>query len=164
MKTTKRSIEFIGTATGLIISLLLVSYFSLMKVLGLATVSELRYFNFFILLGGILYAYEQFRTPGNNIEYFSGMGLGFITTAASVIPFAAFIYAYFTYVDPGLLAAIKSNSLMGEYLTPFTVTGAIVIEGLASGVIISFVLMQYYKSAHERNDKKWLRRRHHEII
>jgi membrane protein CcdC involved in cytochrome C biogenesis len=164
METTNKSIERIGVTTGLITSLLLVSYFSLMKALGLATVPELRYFNFFILLGGILYAYEQFRTPGNNIEYLSGMGLGFITTVASVVPFAAFIYAYFTYVDPGLLATIKSNSLMGEYLTPFTVTGAIVIEGLASGVIISFVLMQYYKSAYDRNDKKWLRRKHHEII
>jgi hypothetical protein len=165
MKTTKKTIQRVGVTTGLITSLLLVSYFSLMKAFGSAHLTELRYLNFFILSAGIFYAYYLFRKPGYNIEYFAGAGLGFITTAASVIPFAAFLYAYFTYVDPGLLVTIKSSSLMGEYLTPFTVAGAIVVEGMASGVILSFILMQYYKSAgFENSDRKWTQHKHHEII
>lgn len=165
MKTAKKTIQSVGVTTGLVTSLVLVSYFSIMKAFGFAHVTELRYFNFFILSAGILYAYYLFRKPGYNIEYFAGAGLGFITTIASVIPFAAFLYAYFTYVDPGLLESIKNASKMGEYLTPFTVAGAIVVEGMASGVILSFILMQYYKSAgFENPDRKWTQQKHHEII
>lgn len=162
MKTTKKTILSVGVTTGLVTSLLLVSYFSLMKAFGLAHITELRYLNFFILSAGVFYAYYLFRKPGYNIEYFAGAGLGFITTVASVIPFAVFLYTYFTYVDPGLLEIIKSVSKMGEYLTPFTVAGAIVVEGMASGVILSFMLMQYYKTAGlDKSDRKWTQHKYH---
>nr|MBP7246043.1 hypothetical protein [Bacteroidia bacterium] len=77
-----------------------------------------------------------------------GIGLGFITSIVSLIPFAFFLYVYFTYIDLDLLLKIKSgSSLMGSYLTPLASAIGVAIEGAAYGVIISFVIMQYYKSS-----------------
>ena len=161
METTKNSIQRLGILTGLFTSLILACYFLLMKVFGLAQIVELRYLNFFILFGGILYAYRHFRQPGHNIEYLPGIGLGILTAAASVIPFAVFMYAYFTFLDPALLETIKNGKVvMGDYITPFAITGTVIMEGLSSGAIISFALMQYYKSGFEKSEiknrrKKW---------
>lgn len=163
MKTLKNSIQKIGMSTGLMTSLLLIAYFSLMKALNVAQHPELRYFNFFILFGGIYYAYWQFKEPEHNIDYLPGIGLGFITTIATVIPFVAFLFVYFSYVDPGLLEIIKNSSVVGDYLSPFSVVGIVGIEGLSSGVIISFMLMQYYKSGFEKNEHRWTKHKNHQF-
>ena len=76
------------------------------------------------------------------------MGLGFITSTVSLMPFAFFLYLYFSYIDPDLLIKIKSGStLMSSYLTPLASAIGVAIEGIAYGVIVSFIIMQYYKSS-----------------
>ncbi len=158
METQKKTIQGLGIKTGLVTSFFLIAYFLLMKALNLAQISELRYLNFFILLIGVIYAYKHYREPGHNIEYLPGLGLGMITTASAVIPFSIFIYHYFWFIDPNLLTAIEQNSvIMAAYLNPTTVAGAILMEGMASGAIISLVLMQHYKSGFEKEEKhSWL--------
>ncbi len=155
METSKKTIASLGVKTGLVTSFLLIAYFLLMKAFGLAHISELRYFNFFILFGALLYAYRHYKEPNQNIEYLPGIGLGFITVAASVLPFAIFIYHYFWYLDPNLLEVIKHRSaMMGAYINATSIAGVIIVEGLASGGILSFALMQYYKSGFEKKEKQ----------
>ncbi len=160
MEAIKNQFQQLGLIAGLVISTLFIGWFLLMNSLGLAHVSELRYVNFVFLLGGLVYVFHHFKQPGHDIEYLPGIGLGFITTAASIVPFAAFLYIYFSYVDTALLEQIKSSSaLMGTYLTPFAIAGAIVMEGLAYGLIVSFVIMQYYKSGFEKHTRNFFARK-----
>ena len=158
MKTTKKSIERLGVVTGLMTSVLLIGYFLLMQALHLAHITELRYFNFLILLTGLLFAYRNFREPEHNIPYLPGIGLGIITTLASIFPFAGFMYAYFTYINPDFFEALKNSGtlMMGSYINPLAASGIVIAEGLASGAILSFAFMQYYKSGFELHEKgKW---------
>ncbi len=165
MKTKKNIMENTGITIGLATSLFLIAYFSIMKMLNLAHIPELRYFNFFILLAGIYLAYQYVHKPNKAIEYLPGLGLGFITTVCSVIPFAIFMFVYFSYLDPVLLEQIKSSqTTMREYLTPGSVAGAIVIEGMSSGVILSFIMMQYYKEGFERGERKQWKHKDGEFI
>ena len=154
MEAEKKSIQTLGITTGLVMFVALVAYFLLMKSFNLIHITELRCLNFFILLGGLMYAYRQYKRPDMNVEYLSGMGLGVITTAVSVLPFALFIYIYFSYVDLTFIQVLKEHSvMMGEYLTPGTAAGTVAVEGICSGLIISFAIMQYYKSGFKKGDK-----------
>ena len=110
MKTTKNT-EGLGIKTGIAISILLIAYFLLMKQLNLVHIIELRFLNFFIFLGGIMYAYKSYQKPNQDMDYLPGMVLGLTTTAATVVPFAAFIFVYFSYINPNLIQVLKDNSV-----------------------------------------------------
>ncbi len=148
MENAKTSIQQLGVKVGLVVCGLCIGFFLLMNALDLGHISELRYFNFLILILGLIFVFNYFKRPGRKIDYLPGMGLGFITSTVSLIPFAFFLYLYFSYIDPDLLIKIKSSStLMSSYLTPLASAIGVAIEGIAYGVIVSFVIMQYYKSS-----------------
>ena len=73
--------------------------------------------------------------------------LGTEVAAVSVITYTAFIYLYFSFIDANSLGILNNNILfMTEELTPTRAAFATFIEGLSSGIVISFIMMQYYKS------------------
>lgn len=148
MSHLKQSINEIGIRAGLYTCAAFIGYFLLMKLFGLNSVPQLRYFNFFILVGGIYYSYRQLHPENRGIPFLSGFGLGMLVTGLSVSLFSAFLYTYLMFIDPNLMAALKANmpDMFGEHLTPFYVSLAVFVEGLCSGLIMTFAFIQYYKS------------------
>ena len=106
---------------------------------------------------GIILCFEYYRSKTTlNVEYIPGLILGSITTATAVFPFAAFIYFFFSQADVLLLPLLKENVLfMGEQITPASAAFATAIEGVCSGVLITFIMMQYFRSGfkRKRNEK-----------
>jgi hypothetical protein len=145
----KISFEIIGIQAGLITSVSLIVYFIIMKSINLLQ-SEIAWaLNTVILGAGIMLTYIYYRSKTQlNIDYLSGLLLGIITTAVSVTLFAIFIYLWLSKFDTALLQLLKSNTFFmgGELTTPTKAAASIMIEGGCSGLIISFMLMQYYKS------------------
>ena len=70
--------------------------------------------------------------------------MGIWVTFMAVIPFALFIAIFLSY-DDHLMMIIKQSTSIGEYLNPLTIFGSTCIEGISSGIIITFILMQYFK-------------------
>jgi hypothetical protein len=147
-ETDKISIGKIGMKAGGLICVSLIAWFMVMKYCNLLDSPNAWGFNFIVLWAGIILAYQYYRSKTKlNVDYFPGLILGGITTAATVIPFVLFIYIYFSQGSPELLQSVKSNVLfMGEEITPEKIAGATMIEGMCSGGIISFTMMQYFKS------------------
>jgi hypothetical protein len=115
--------------------------------------------NTIILGAGIMLTYRHYRTKTQlNVDYFPGLILGFITTAACVIPFVLFLYIWLSNGDAGLLQLLKDNALFmgGEQITPVKAAASTMIEGTCSGIIISYMMMQYYKSGFRRKNKEGL--------
>jgi hypothetical protein len=152
ISTPSISIQQTGLKTGLLISVSLIVYFMIMKYFNFIYSAGAWSFNFVFLFGGIVLTYRYYRMETKlNVDYLPGIALGCITTAASVIPFTLFIYIYFLQVNPSLLVLLKDNILfMGEEITPMRAAVATFVEGISSGVIISFIMMQYYRSGFRR--------------
>jgi hypothetical protein len=150
------SIEKIGLKAGLISCVSLITYFIIMKYFNFMSNAIAWTFNFIILWVGIIFACRYYRSKTQlNVEYLPGLILGGITTAVTVIPFVLFIYIYFSQIDSALLQLLKNNILfMGERITPVTAAISTMIEGICSGVIISFMVMQYFKSGFRRARKE----------
>jgi uncharacterized protein DUF4199 len=153
MKDPIKKIEF---KFGMITCLALILLFFIMKYFDLIQIVELRCLNFFVLLGGVNAAFRNYRKQTEpNVEYFSGFFFGFYTCIFAVIPFALFVFLYLWKVDPSLVFSLKSNSLfMGVEITAEKAAITTMIEGIVSGVLISYILMQYYRSGFNNPIKK----------
>jgi hypothetical protein len=147
-----------GIKAGLITFVALVIYFFLMKAIGFMDSTVAWAINFVILGTGIVRAFEYYRSRTTlNVEYIPGLILGIVTTAAAVFPFAVFVYFFFSRTDDELLLSLKDNVLfMGDQITPTRAAFATAIEGICSGVVITFIIMQYFRNGfrRKRNEKR----------
>ncbi len=122
----------------------LVVYFLLMKLFGLETRVELRYFNFIILLIGLrLFILRMKRENNGQLDYLHSLGYGFVMAALSTLFFSAFMFIYLSYIDTAMMQHIQAHEPFGQYLNPGSAAIVLLLEGDASGAIISFVFAQY---------------------
>jgi hypothetical protein len=147
METKEISIAKLGGISGICIAAGLIAYFLLMKAAGLAQVVGLRAVNLVIMLSGLMLMYNYYRShTKDKVNYFPGIGLGSVAIAVSVVLFSGFIFFYFWKLDPGLLEDIRHrNPHTANILTPFTSAFEVACEGIGSGAMLVFSLMQYYK-------------------
>lgn len=142
----------IGTATkaGIFTSVGLILYFVSMNLLGFQRNLELHYLNIFILFFGLRYGIKSTIKTKGEVRYFEGLKTGLIITILSVAIFNVFMVIYETAIDPSFLEYLKENISLGDVFstqeTIFNIAGLITLEGLSSGFILTFILMQYYKS------------------
>jgi hypothetical protein len=122
------------TASGMIV------FFIIMKLIGLVTIVELRFFNFFIMFLGVRYKLlEARRANDGKLEYLQGMLTGFLTSLFTAVFFAVFIFIYLT-IDSSFLAYIKATQPFGSYISAASAALITVIEGVAGGSIITFAM------------------------
>jgi len=148
MKTPDQYVVRIAPIAALLICATFIGYFMLMKYFNFIHVIELRFLNMLILIVGLVITFRYYRVKTKilNIPYFDGLLLGLGTSFISFALFALFVYIYFSRIDILFLQQLKDNTLlMGSSLTATSAAGTVMIEGVCSGGIISFIIMQYYK-------------------
>ncbi|WP_462248934.1 hypothetical protein [Ekhidna sp.] len=131
---------------GLLTTVSLIVYFLLMRILGLAEITELRALNALIMFSGIFLTIKGFRNGnfGSGFGYLSGIAVGFFTGIVIAISFSVFVGLYIT-LDPVFLAAIVAENAQKEFLNPMTASMVILIEAVSSGFLFSYAAMQWLK-------------------
>lgn len=131
---------------GIRIAVGLIAYFLLMKVVGLAHIVELRLLNLVILVLGIYLALRKFRTTHKDrLNYFRALVTGVSTAAIGSVLFALFLFAYMK-VDTSMMQSIIDNDPMGRYLNPYIASFIVALEGVFSGLLVTFILINYVKT------------------
>jgi hypothetical protein len=121
----------------------LIAFFLLMKLVGLVHHYELRFLNVFIQVGGIYFALKKFRqTHDEHLNYFRALITGVATGAISSVIFALFLFIYLK-IDTGLMTGIIENEPMGRYLNPYITAFMVALEGLFSGLLFTFIIINY---------------------
>jgi uncharacterized membrane protein YcaP (DUF421 family) len=123
----------------------IVVYFFVMKILGLENITELRLLNFLIVVWGINSAIKQNLYKNHNNTYLTNLSIGFSTSFFALLAVAFSLIFYITFINNSLLHIMENSNIWGRNLTLGKVIFAILIEGLASSVICTFILMQYWK-------------------
>lgn len=135
---------YISEKYGFLIALGLIVFFFVMRIFGLLYVVELRVMNIFIMIAGILLAVRTLRKMSpEEFTYFKGMGTGILTGIIGSVLFGLFVFFYVSFIDTGLMQNIIENEPMGRFMNPYIVSVIIVLEGIASALLITFVLMNY---------------------
>lgn len=141
--------EKIGLKYGLLTAAGLILYFFLMKILGLIHITELRFLNGLIMAVGVVLAIRSYKAlTGGNISYLKGLGTGIITAVTGTVLFAAFMVAYASIAGDAMTEMLTAERYFGERVeaTPgIVIFSVLMLEGLISGFLISFIAMQYFK-------------------
>jgi hypothetical protein len=133
--------------TSVVTALGMIAYFLLMKLLGLATAVELRFFNLFILAAGIRHVLRaEKKAHEGHLRYFRGLSAGFFMAALSSLVFSLLLFVYLSLIDRSLMNYILETQPFGDFLNPWAAALIVFVEGLASGAILSFALTNLYYS------------------
>jgi len=128
---------------GLRIAAGLALFFLVMKFSGLSHHPELRLLNLIFLVAGTYFALRKFKqTHEDRLNYFRALVTGVATGAVGSILFAIFLFLYMQF-DPGLMEAIKANEPMGRFLNPYIASFIVALEGVFSGLLVTFILINY---------------------
>lgn len=138
------NIEKRGVISGLVISAVLVVFFFLVKSVGLIHNYELRGLNAFIMFFGVYVTIRAFKKGQKNFGYLQGMSLGLLTALTTAVSFSVFVLLYLV-SDPSFMEVVKTNEPHGLYLNEYGISIVIFIEAAASGLIFSFMSMQWLK-------------------
>lgn len=131
---------------GLRIAAGLAGFFLIMKLVGLSHHVELRLLNLFILSGGVYMALKKFKQVHNErLNYFRGLITGVATAAIGSVVFAFFLFIYMQ-LDSDMMQFIIENEPMGRYMNPYIASFIVALEGVFSGLLVTFVLMNYVNS------------------
>ena len=129
---------------GLRIALGLIVYFVVMHSISLGHHVELRLLNLLILAVGIFFGLKKFKeTHGKHLNYFRALVTGVAIGAVGSIVFALFMFIYMK-LDSSLMESIIQNEPMGRYLNAYMASFIVALEGVFSGLLVTFVLLNYF--------------------
>jgi len=95
------------------------------------------------LVTGVYLALSKFRaTHGAHLNYFRALVTGVSTAAIGSFLFALFLFAYMS-LDSSLMESIVKNEPMGRYLNPYISSFIVALEGLFSGLLVTFILINF---------------------
>ena len=128
-------------------------FFLFMHLLGLSTNFHLRVFNGVIHLGVIYLAIREFTstsgTPRSN--YLDEVAVGMYTSFFGVVGFTIFMTLFLSF-NPYFLSEVQAAAPnIGEYLTPFTTSLYIFVEGIVVSLIGSYVIARVVDSFRVRS-------------
>ena len=128
---------------GLRIAVGLIVYFLIMHFIGYSHRVELRLLNLLILVTGVYLALKKFKeTHDSQLHYFRALVTGVATAAIGSFIFAIFLFVYMS-VDDSLMQSIIENEPMGRYLNPYMASFIVALEGVFSGLLVTFILINY---------------------
>jgi hypothetical protein len=121
----------------------LIVYFTVMHLTGLSHHVELRLLNLLILVTGVYLALKKFKeSHSDHLNYFRALITGVATAAIGSLIFAGFLFAYMKF-DTSLMESIVKNEPMGRYLNPYIASFIVALEGLFSGLLVTFILINF---------------------
>jgi hypothetical protein len=121
----------------------LIVYFLVMKFAGLGHHVELRLLNLFILVAGIYYGLKKFKeTHEDHMNYFRGLVTGVAIGAVGSLLFALFLFIWMK-ADASMMQSIIENEPMGRYLNAYIAAFIVALEGVFSGLLVTFVLINW---------------------
>jgi hypothetical protein len=142
---SRRIPEIYGTfiAGGLIL------YFFIAYIAGFLHIIEFRLLNLVIMGAGVFFALKQYhRTHTGTLDYFRALAVGVSSAFIGTSTFVLFLFLYLK-IDKGLMQSIIESEPMGAYLNAYIATFAVWLEGIFSGFIMTFILINFLSDQKE---------------
>lgn len=140
MKTNKLILQH-----ALKIYLGIVLFFFLVKLLGLSHIVELRIFNALFVVMGVNACIKKNVLDNLDNKYLTNLSIGFSASVLAVLATSFSLIFYTMVFDESVITFMENSRFWGNNLTLGTVVFALLAEGIASSVICTFIVMQYWK-------------------
>ena len=129
-----------------LITFMIGGFFLLSKLAGLEENPFLRFLNLVFILIGIRQAIKTNIEVNKETNYITNLGLGLQTSALAVILSIIGVIGYIQFINPEFLEVMNNSFLIGGNLSIAEIFITLLIEGMASSFIGSFIVMIFYKN------------------
>ncbi|MFI5219523.1 MAG: hypothetical protein ACHQNT_08535 [Bacteroidia bacterium] len=147
-KIISREILLTIYKTSAIAILVLIAYFMIIKLIGWSEIVELRFFNVLVMLFAIKHIVKkEIYIDKGGEDLLTVLMYGVFTSIVISAGFSAFIFFNLSYADVTLMQHIKETQLFGAYLNPLSASLVTFLEGVVSGVVVSFIWFQRMNKA-----------------
>ena len=110
---------------------------------------ELRLLNLVILTAGVYYGLKKYKkTHGDHIQYFNALATGVSISSIGSLLFAGFMFSFMK-INTGFMDWIIENEKMGHHLNAYIASFIILLEGVFSGLLVTFVLLNWLDTDEE---------------
>ncbi|APZ46841.1 hypothetical protein BW723_11350 [Polaribacter reichenbachii] len=130
----------------ILITALIAGLFFLSKLFGLQENPYLRFLNLLFVVYGIRQAVKTNIEVNKETNYITNLGLGLQTSALAVIFSVIGVVTYIEFINPEFLLVMENSFLIGGNLSVPEIFITLLIEGMASTFVGSFVVMMFYKN------------------
>jgi hypothetical protein len=145
--------EKIIIKNAILILLMIGGFFFLCKAFGLEENPFLRFLNLVFVLVGIREAVKTNVFKNKETSYAQNAGVAFGTSILGVLLSTIGVVIYIEFINPDFLEAMNNSFLIGGNLSIYELAFTLVIEGLASSVVGSLIVMQFYKNHNKEQVK-----------
>lgn len=133
---------------GLFICSALIAYFLVLKLFGLHTNPMFRLFNGVIMAVGLYFAIKYYKMmTGDSFTYVDGFKTGLLTGFIATIIFAVVMGIYAFHLDTEFAHIILKDWLNDTSQGAGILIVIILVEGLASTVVLTLTFMQLFKKS-----------------
>ena len=132
-------------AQALKIYICIVLYFFAMKIIGADDIVQLRLLNFVFVFWGVNGAIKKNLHENKDSTFLINLFVGFTTSILTVLLTVISLVFYITFLYADFIHVIESSTFWGSELRLTIIVFAFLIEGIASSIICTFILMQYWK-------------------
>lgn len=130
----------------LLITLLIGGFFFLSKLFGQENNPFLRFLNIVFVIVGIRQAVKTSIENNNETNYATNYGIAFGTSALGVLFSTIGVLIYVSLINPNFLNELNNSFLIGGNLSIYELVFTLIIEGLASSIVGSLMVMQFFKN------------------
>jgi len=131
------------------VAVALIAYFLILKLMSLHENPWLRLFNGIIMAAGIYYAIKYFKSIlGADFSYVDGFKTGLLTGFLATIMFTVFMTIYMYHIDTAFTEKLLKDWFENYDNGTGILVFVILIEGLASTVVLTLACMQIFKNSH----------------
>lgn len=141
MKKSKKPILY-----GVSIAILLIAYFLLLSAMGQHTNPLYSLVNGPIMAIGMYYALKAYKNEkGENFKYDKGYTAAIFTGFNATLLFTLFFGAYGAFLYPGYFETLMGNWSDHYHTSPALLLFEVFIMGMATTIVLSLTLMQWFK-------------------
>lgn len=141
------SIALPGAIAG---GIILIVYFLLISMLGYQTSTPLRFLNFVLLIPVIIYSLKTYVKNVKGKSYLEAFKIAVFSFFGAYLILAVFMFFYLVVIDRELLVYLRTYVVPGVKLNAFGAAAMIIGEGAVGAVVLSFVVLQFFKDSLRR--------------
>ncbi|MDT0556439.1 DUF4199 domain-containing protein [Patiriisocius hiemis] len=139
---------------GVIISIVLIAYFLISKLIGLHQYPVFSAVNAVIFGFGILMAMKNFKSNQSEFKYQNGFQVGFFTGVFATIIFTAFMAVYVYMIDKEFSGAILDSYGLDYNKGSLIMLITLAIMGISTSLVLTLSFMQLLKESWNTNQKQ----------
>lgn len=135
------------TKYGFLITVLLIAYFLLLRLLNLHTITVLSSFNAVIFGLGIYQSITSYKNSKKTFKFEKGFQVGLLSGFFAAVLFGVIMAIYMYHVEPSFAYTILENWDVNMSNGPFVLIVSVLVMGLATSFVLTLAFMQLLKES-----------------